>query len=272
MKRLPAILFFLLVVSLLLPASPTARAQDDPISIEVSPTQVTMVMAAGDETVEVVQLRNRSERVTHVTTLVEPGAEAQDLEVEVEPAEIKMAPGESAEAQIRVRAPAAADAGSRRFAVLFRAEPGTGGEVSVTGQVKVELEAQVIQPVAEAELAAPYLVDWGSSLRFMLSGRNRASYPLRFHGRVKFNGLFREQSFAADSETIGVGERGGVVIDWENPPAFAVGRVTMSLETGTGVPLEERHLLIIFPWRYTLLSLCLAAAAAAGFFAVRSLA
>ena len=255
-----------LLLTLFIAGGSLAREE---VGLEVSPTVISPTIAAGDETTETVTLRNLSGRALGVQARVElAGVEGDGVTAWVEPAEMTIAAGESVPVSVRIAA--GRETGARRVdgSILFLAAPAREQDVSIAGQVGVNLEIEVIVPVDQTFFHTPHLVDGGSPILFTVAGRNNGRFPTRFIGGVEYSGLLaRDRKLSAGSEELAVGESTSMHLVWEDTPAFSIGRVTLFIDTGVGAPAEEKAWLIIAPWRFLLALAAVALALAAGMFA-----
>lgn len=245
-----------------------ALAQGE-IGIEVSPTSVSPTMAVGDETRELITIRNSSDTEMLVSTQSQlaEGVSDEDLKLEIQPAEIRIAPGDSAQAALLIEVAPESEARNSRAVAFFLVEPLNGRDVSISGQVAVTVDVKVIRPIEDVNLSTPHFSDANGSLLFIAGARNNGKFPTRLQSRVSLTGLFVDDvNLTASSDELAVGEGGSVEVEWPEPPAFAVRWVHHSVGTGVGSPVEEDGLLIIAPWRLALMLLVVAAAVTVGAF------
>ena len=239
------------------------------VGLQVSPTVISPTIAAGDETRETVVLHNLSGRALGIRAKVElSGVEGGGVTAGVEPAEMTIAAGESVPVSVRVAAGREAGAGRVDGTILFLAVPAREQDVSIAGQVGVNLEIEVIVPVDQTIFHTPHLVDAGSPILFTVAGRNNGRFPTRMAGGMEYSGLLaRDRKLSAGSGELAVGESTSMRLVWADTPAFSLGRVTLFIDTGVGAPVEHKAWLIIAPWRFLLALAAVSLAAAAGMFA-----
>ncbi len=243
-----------------------AAAQGD-MAIEISPTLVSPVMAVGDETREVITIRNSSTDEMLVSSRVQFADEEgpKVLKIEAQPQELTIPPGESAEVGLWIRVSPDAEVQARKATVLFLAEPLSERDVTIAGQVVVLVEANIIRPIDKASLSAPRFSDANGALLFTAEGRNNGNFPTRLESVVRITGPFSDDIvLSADSAELAVGETAVIELEWSNTPAFALRRVRHTLSSGIGVPVERTSVLVIVPWRLILMLCVIAAATAAG--------
>ena len=237
------------------------------MGIEISPTLVSPVMAIGDETHEVITIRNSSTEEVLVSSRVQFADEAgrDALQIEVLPAELTIAPGDSAEATLWIRTSPDADVQTRKAMTLFLAEPLAEQDVTIAGQVAVMVEVSMIRPIDLVSFSAPRFSDSNSTLLFTAEGRNNGNFPTTLESTVRITGPFADDVIlTASSGELAVGETGVVELEWSETPAFALRRVHHKISSGVGSPVEKTSLLIIAPWRLALILLVIAAVIVAG--------
>jgi len=252
--------------------SPGAAA--DEVTLQVSPTIINPVIVPGDETSETITLTNLSGRELDVQGMVEmnPGGD-ESIEVGIEPAGMSIAAGQEQSVTLGITVDEDASAGSLKGRVLFKAAPLREQDVSISGQVAVNLDVDVIIPVDQVSFDSPHLVEAGSPVLFTARGRNNGRFPVRLTGGVDYSGLLvRDFSMTAESGELAVGESADMVLAWHETPAFSLGRVRLFLDSGAGAPVEEKAWLIIAPWRFLLVMAAVALALVAGMAAVPAIA
>lgn len=263
-------LFITVLVALaaLLLAPTPARTQGE-IGIEISPTSLTPTIAVGDETREQIRIRNSSaaEMLVTARTRVQDSGSGDDLQLEVYPAEIRVAPGDTAEATLSIKVAPGAESGSSKAAALFLAEPLTERDVSIAGQVAVNVDVALIRPLEAVSLTTPRFSDANGTMTFAARARNNGNFPTALKTTVSLTGLFADDLvLKASSDQLAVGEEGAVELEWTDTPAFAIRRLHHSVSTGVGAPVENDGFLIIAPWRLALMLLVIASATLTGIF------
>ena len=244
---------------------PPVRAQTG-VSMSVTPTQISPLIAAGDQTGEKITITNRSAAAITVTGGPDAAGQPGDgVSVNVQPSHITLPPGAAAAVTVRISVAADAPPGSVRCLVAFRGMPSGGNDISVIGKVGVVLNVDVIRPVVDTSFAAPLLIDGGDQAVFSLRGRNNDRFPVRLTGSVSTGGLLGGASFSVQSGEVAGGQSAVMHDVWHDPPLIGIGWVTLRISSGVGAPAESRSLVIIFPWKFALMLAGLAAAAAGGF-------
>ncbi|MEK7817310.1 MAG: fibronectin type III domain-containing protein, partial [Actinomycetota bacterium] len=73
-------------------------------------------------------------------------------------------------------------------------------------------------------------------------------------GSASTRGLFAgDDSLTAESADVPVGGRAGLNMEWESAPVFGLRAVTMLFGAGVGAPVEKKGLVLVFPWKLSLM-------------------
>jgi len=257
----PLILLVCFTAILLLEAATSAASE---VGFMVSPTSVNSTIAVGDETNESITLQNLSTEEIVVNAHVSANGDNGEPVISVEPTEVSLKPGGSAQVVIHVDVPADAQTGKRVSAVLFDAVSSNVSDVSIVGRVAVALTIDVIIPVSDVTWSYPHIIDSTDPVVFQMEGRNTGNFTTRLEGKVDISGLFSNRTLKATSDPVVIGETTQLQVIWDETPLLAIKRVTLDLGSGIGAPVEQRAFLIIFPWKLTLILMLIVVIAVAG--------
>lgn len=236
-------------------------------AIKLSPTHINATIAAGDETVERIILDNASAEslVVNIRESGFSGADGAAPFIQVDPEQVTINAGDSTEVDVRIRVPDDAPAATHRSTVLFDAVVTGSGNVAVIGQVAVLVDVNVFIPVDSVSWSLPLLVDSTDTAIFHAEGRNSGKFPVRMKGSAIASGLFAsDDSLTAESADVPVGGRAGLDMEWESASVFGLRAVTMRFGAGVGAPVEKKGLVLVFPWKLSLMVILILATAFAG--------
>lgn len=252
-----------MIIIFLFVAAAASAGQD--VGFRISPTSIDSKIAVGDQTREVVTLQNTSAEEIVIKAHVSPGDDLDALQISLEPGEVSLKPGGSAQVIIHISTDPDAQPGHRVSTVLFDASPASTSDVSIVGQVGVAVGAEVIQPVSDVTWSFPRVIDSMDQVVFQMAGRNSGNSTTRLVGKAVITGLFGgDDSLIATSDPVEVGESASLQAIWSDIPLFAIKKLTLDLGSGVGVPVERQTYLLIFPWKLALLLTSILAIAAVG--------
>jgi hypothetical protein len=252
---------------LLVLITPLLASARNGVGISVSPTHISPTIAVGDETSEAVTLINSS--TDRVSVKSHPDFDnsgpAEAPSVWVEPGEVFLDPTRPVTVTVRVSVPPGTKPGQYQKFISFDVQPSAEGNVAIVSQISITLDINVIQPIEEANFYLPYLMDTGQPVVFSMSGRNRGNFPTRLSGTVKVAGLLGNTvELQAQSQIVAIGEEAALTAVWDDPPLMGFKKVTLTISTGVGSPVEHQSFLIILPWKFLLVFLSLLFTAGAG--------
>lgn len=254
---------------LLVLITPLLASARNGVGISVSPTHISPTIAVGDETSEAVTLINSS--TNRVSVRSHPDFDnsglAETPSVWVEPGEVSLDPSRPVTVTVRVSVSPATKPGQYQKFVSFDIQPSAEGNVAIVGEIGITLDINVIQPIEEANFSLPHLVDTGQPVVFSMSGRNSGNFPTRLSGTVKVAGLLGNTvELQAQSQVVAIGEEAALAAVWDDPPLMGFKKVTLTISTGVGSPVEQQSFLIILPWKFLLVFISLLFTAGAGAF------
>ncbi len=232
---------------------------------QVSPTSINTTIAVGDRTGEAVTLHNHSSEAILVKAHISDEGGGGGPLVILEPQQVSLDPGGSATVIIRVQIPDDLEVGNRHLSVLFDAASRSERDVAIIGQVGVALSLDVIHPVADVRWSLPHLIDSSDVVTFSMEGRNSGNFTTALSGTADISGLLGAGNrLQTGSAQIAVGETAKLQAVWDEAPLFDISRVTLDISSGIGVPVENKTIVLIFPWKLTTMLLLMATVAAAG--------
>lgn len=234
----------------------TAFAGKD-VGLNVSPTHLAPVISVGDTTRETIMLKNSSgEEMIVRDSVNSSSSESPDImEMSLDSEQIFLKPGQASKITLNINVPAGAEAGQSRSLLLFDVIPASGRDVSIVGQVAVVLDIKTIHPVDEVHFTFSHIIDSTDTARFTLQGRNAGNFAIRLQGKVDIDGLLGQNLVLhTASENINIGQSGTMDAVWDESPLFGVGKVTITLGSGVGAPVEQSSWFLIFPWKITLMT------------------
>lgn len=244
----------------------TALAGTD-AGLNVSPTHLAPVISAGDTTRETIMLQNSSGEEMIVRGSINSSTlEGSDItETRIDPEQISLKPGQTSSITLNIYVPAGVEAGQHRSLLLFDVIPASGRDVSIVGQVAVVMDIKTIHPVDDVRFTFPHIIDSTDTARFTLQGRNAGNFPTRLQGKVDIDGLLGQNLvLKTASENITIGQSGTMDVVWDESPLFGVGKVTITLGSGVGAPVEQSSWFLIFPWKITLMTVFIIVTGVAG--------
>lgn len=258
----PLLDIVLSLAGFLMPASRAAAASG--LGFRVSPTYVNPTIAVGDETREAVTLQNSSAYQIIVNSQIGPSGDP-GATISLDREQVSLKPGESAVVYITINVPENAPAGRRQQTILFDAASSSGNDVAIVGRVGMELDLNVIHPVADVRWSFPHIIDSSEEVVFDASGRNSGNFTTRLEEKVDLTGLTgRDTNLAGASDPLPVGQTATVRALWDEAPLFSVQRGVLGLGSGVGTPVKATAFFIIFPWKLSLMLALMAATAATG--------
>lgn len=239
---------------------------DAEVGLKLSPTHVTPTVAIGDTTSEVITLQNESAEDMAIRGHIDSGQdqETSRLVISIEPEELFLKPGESGEVALKIAVPPDTGPGQRRAMALFNAQPATGRDIAIVGQVSSLIDVDVIHPVDQIQWFVPIIADSSSSASFIAEATNSGRFATGLSSEVELTGLLGTTDLLSEEQTVAVGERARLVATWEETPIFAVKRGLLRVGSGVGAPAEKTVLFIVFPWRITLVILLVISLVIAG--------
>lgn len=259
----PAVITIISPLFLLLPASTAWPAED--VGFQISPTSINTTIAVGDDTNETITLQNSSTEEVVVKAHMDASGNPAEPIISLEPDQLSLKPGESAQVVVRLQIPDEMQPGHRLTSVLFDATATSERDVSIVGQVGVVFNIEVIRPVADVSWSLPHLVDSSDHVVFGMEGRNSGNFTTKLQSDARITGIvWGDVDLQVSSAPLPVGETASLQADWDEAPLFAVKRVTLDLSSGIGAPVEHKALLVIFPWKLTLMLALMSAIAAVG--------
>ncbi len=276
-RRLPATLAFGLLWLLI--TAGAAAAQGEPaevgpaVSLRVTPATLEISEGGAGH----LRIENTGTRPVHVSidlaefTVTEDGttrfagpheASASNW-VRLTEGSFELDAGERHELAIAVDVPDDAEPGERYVSVLLSVPPPdtADGNVAVTHRIAARLYIQVpserIERVEVGELTGPRLVDGPAELE--LTVHNRGNVHRQFARNTQLiataNGAeipFPAFSVLGDSTRI-------VQTAWNDPPTFCWCNITVEIDDGQGNIASVSTVVIVFPWRLTIILLALVA-------------
>ncbi len=252
-----------LILTILHPAAVSAEA-----AIQVTPAHLSLAMAAGDSTTETVTVRNLSN--SPVTVKGNSAASAAQPAVTLDPDQVELAPDASATIRIGIQVRPETEPGNTHAAVGLVAVPGDSNEVAVIGQVEVGIDIEVFHPVDDVQWSWPRLIDSGDRAAFSVRGRNAGKAPARLTATINMRGLpFGGGELKMVSQDLAVGQEGEMETVWDDRPLFGLEWTTLTVSAGPGAPVEQKTLIIVFPWKLALAFACVTLTGAGGIFMAR---
>ncbi|MHB0915039.1 MAG: COG1470 family protein [Thermoleophilia bacterium] len=218
--------------------------------INITPTNLAMTMAVGDETREVVTLRNISAGAVEVEAAVEPsGAEDGAIAIAVTPEKVELKAGESATVEVNVRVPDDAVAGAQQGFVMFNVVDSHARDVAIVGKVRTSVTVNVIRPISDVEFSYPMFVGSSGPVTFNIKGRNTSEFATDVEAVVELGRLLGDDLVLSQSILLANQEAFNMQALWEEPPLFGVKRLTISVSSGVGAPVKKSSLILIFNWK-----------------------
>lgn len=234
--------------------------------IKVTPTHLSPTIAVGDETREVVTLQNLSGEETTLRAQVDFGAgqSASMPDISIDPQEVRLGPGQLFPATISIKTPADMADGPRRVMVVFDAGPAAGGEVAIVGRVAVLVDINVIRPVKEVTWTIPHFIDSSAPASFSVRAINSGNFPTGLVENVELAGISGSVNLQSQKKQVAVGDQVLLEAFWEESPLLAVKIATLSVGSAVGAPVQEKTLVMVFPWKLCLALIAIALTAFAG--------
>lgn len=258
-----AVITIIVLFCLLLPVSIARPAQD--VGFRVSPTSINTTIAVGDDTNETITLQNSSTDEVVVKAHMDANGNSAEPNISLEPDQLSLKPGESAQVVVRLKIPDETQPGHRLTSVLFDAAASSERDVSIVGEVGVVFSIEVIRPVADVSWSFPRLIDSSDQVVFGMEGRNTGNFTTKLQGDARIAGIvWGDLDLQVASGPLAVGETASLQAVWDEAPLFAIKRVTLDLSSGIGAPVEHKAFLVIFPWKLTLMLALMSAITAAG--------
>ena len=248
------------------PRAPSPAQASQGVGFRVSPTYINPTIAIGDETSEAVTLQNSSDFQIVVHTAVGPSDESRAV-ISLDQDQVTLKPGESRVIYVRISVPEEASPEKWQQTILFDEAPATGANVAIVGRVSTVLDLTVINPVGDTGFSFPRLIDSTEAAVFGATGRNTGNFTTRLKERIDLSGfLSGDTSLEAVSDPTGIGETADLQAIWSDSPIFSISRANLSVGSGVGNPARTSALVIVFPWKLTLMLGLISATALAGAF------
>lgn len=227
--------------------------------INITPTNIAMTIAVGDETREVVTLRNISASDVEVEASIEPPAAGDGaMSIAVSPAKIQLKAGESATVEVHVVVPDDAETGIQEGFVSFNVVDADAHEVAIVGKVRTSVNATIIRPISDVEFSIPMFVGSSGPVAFDIRGRNTSQFSTTIASVVELGSLLGEDIvLRRSSDMLNNNETYDMQVLWDDPPLFGIRKVTIRATSGVGSPVARSTFILIFSWK--LLPLLLAA-------------
>lgn len=239
------------LVILLLPAGAPGAAET---GLRLLPTHLTPTVAAGDETTEIVTLKNESAEDMTIIARIDFGRDATGPHpaISLEPEQLDLKPGESGKVSVKIAVAPEADAGEHRAVALFNAVPASGRDIAIVSQVSSLIDIDVIHPVDEVQWDVPFFVESGSDATFRVEARNSGRFTTELVEKVDLTGVTGTLHLESPPEAVDVGEQRQLSATWDDAPLIALKRATYSVGSSVGAPVEKKAFFIIFPWKIAL--------------------
>lgn len=223
------------------------------LGFRVSPTYINPTIAVGDETREAVTLQNSSKYQITVNARVGPSDQSKAV-ITLDQEQVTLRPGDSAVVYVGILAPDDAVPGNWQQTILFDAAHTAGADVSIVGRVSMMLDLTVINSVEDVKWSFPRLVDSTEEVSFDASGRNAGNFTTRLEEKVDLAGpVTGDINLVSKSDPITVGESAKLQAVWTESPLFSVKRATLTIGSGVGKPIRSEALIVVFPWKLSLM-------------------
>lgn len=217
--------------------------------INITPTNIAMTIAVGDETREVVTLRNISASDIEVVASIEPSAaEAGAMSIAVSPMKVQLPAGESATVEVHVVVPDDAETGTQEGFVSFNVDA-AAHEVAIVGKVRTSVTATIIRPISDVEFSFPVFVGSSDPVSFNIRGRNTSEFSTDVEAAVKLGSLLGDDVTLSQSSSLKNQETFDMQGLWEDPPLCGIRWLTISVSSGVGAPVTKSSPILIFNWK-----------------------